>query len=282
MARIRTVKPEFFRHEGLQDLERANPGQHVMLTFAGLWTLCDKAGRFEWKPRTIKLDVLPFLEFDMGTTLMLLERFSYVRRYIADGKTYGVIPSFEEHQRINGKEAQEPPKHPEPAEYIEQQAEGSNREATGKQPRSQEGKGREGKEEGKGNGGSRVASLAVPTASLTSEVWGAYCQAYADRYGTEPTRNATVNAQLAQVVKRLGAEESPHVAAWYVGHNAAYYVQRGHSVAALLSDCEKLRTEWATGNRITATKARQLDKTQANGDVWQKLIAEAEEAEREG
>ena len=113
-----------------------------------------------------------------------------------------------------------------------------------------------------------------------SETWDAYCQAYAQRYGTEPKRNATVNAQMAQVVKRLGAEEAPHVAAWYVLHNNAYYVSRGHSVAALLSDCEKLRTEWATGNRITATKARQLDKTQANGDVWQKLIAEAEEAQR--
>lgn len=144
MARIRTVKPDFFRHEGLQDLERDNPGQHVMLTFAGLWTLCDKAGRFEWKPRTIKLDVLPFLDFDMETTLTLLERFSYVRRYEVDGKLYGAIPSFEEHQRINGKEAQEPAKHPEPVEFIEPKEQGSNGEATGKQPRSQEGKGREG------------------------------------------------------------------------------------------------------------------------------------------
>lgn len=280
MARIRTVKPDFFRHEGLQDLERDNPGQHVMLTFAGLWTLCDKAGHFEWKPRTIKLDVLPFLDFDMETTLTLLERFSYVRRYEVDGKLYGVIPSFEEHQRINGKEAQEPAKYPEPVEFIEPQTEGSNGEATGKQSRSQEGKGREGKEEGKGNGGSRVAALAAPVASPNSETWDAYCQAYAQRYRVEPKRNATVNAQVAQVVKRLGAEEAPHVAAWYVLHNNAYYVSRGHSVAALLSDCEKLRTEWATGNRITATKARQLDKTQANGDVWGKLIAEAEEAER--
>jgi hypothetical protein len=150
MARIRTVKPDFFRHEGLQDLERDNPGQHVMLTFAGLWTLCDKAGRFEWKPRTIKLDVLPFLDFDMETTLTLLERFSYVRRYEVDGKLYGAIPSFEEHQRINGKEAQEPAKHPEPVEFIELKEQGSNGEATGKQSRSQEGKGREGKEEGNG------------------------------------------------------------------------------------------------------------------------------------
>jgi hypothetical protein len=280
MARIRTIKPDFFRHEGLQDIERDNPGQHVMLTFAGLWTLCDKAGRFEWKPRTIKLDVLPFLEFDMGTTLLLLERFSYVRRYEVDGKVYGCIPSFGEHQRINGKESQEPARYPEPVEFLAIDSEGSGGEATGKQPRSQERKGKGREKEGEGNGGSRVAVLAAPTASPGSEAWAAYCQAYESRYGAEPKRNATVNAQMAQVVKRLGADEAPHVAAWYVAHNAAYYVQRGHSVAALLSDCEKLRTEWATGNRITSTKARQLDKTQANGDVWGKLIAEAEDAQR--
>lgn len=170
MARIRTIKPDFFRHEGLQDLERDHPGNYVMLAFAGLWTLCDKAGRFEWKPRTIKLDVLPFLDFDMGTTLTLLERFSYVRRYEVDGKLYGVIPSFEEHQRINGKEAQEPAKHPEPVEFLEPEVEGSNGEATGKQSRSQEGKGREGKrkgreEEGEGNG-SLSTAVALDRAPL--------------------------------------------------------------------------------------------------------------------
>lgn len=45
MARIRTIKPEFFRHEGLQDLEQANPGAYAMLVFAALWGHCDKHGR---------------------------------------------------------------------------------------------------------------------------------------------------------------------------------------------------------------------------------------------
>lgn len=160
MARIRTIKPEFFRHEGLQDLEREHPGSYVMLTFAGLWTLCDKAGRFEWRPRTIKLDVLPFLDFDMGSTLMLLERFSFVSRYVHEGKEYGFIPSFTDHQRINGKEAQEPAKYPEPVEILECTSRGSIGEALGKQSRSQEGKGREREEEGNGD----CAASAAPRA----------------------------------------------------------------------------------------------------------------------
>lgn len=129
MARIRSIKPDFFRHEGLQDLEAGNPGSYVMLTFAGLWGHCDKLGRFRWRPRVLKLDILPFLDFDMTKTLMLLQQGGYVRRYKSEGEEYGEVVSFEKHQRISGKEAQEAEKHPEPAGYEDDQIE----ETTGKQ-----------------------------------------------------------------------------------------------------------------------------------------------------
>lgn len=144
MARIRTIKPDFFRHEGLQDLEAANPGAYVMMVFAGLWGHCDKAGRFEWRPRLLKLDILPFLDFDMEQTLLILESAGFLRKYEANGKEYGAIDSFSEHQRINGKEAQEPEKYPEPSEK-QRGSTGEAIEMTGR-----EGKGRE--KEGKGNG----------------------------------------------------------------------------------------------------------------------------------
>ncbi|NJL71589.1 MAG: hypothetical protein HC888_08215 [Candidatus Competibacteraceae bacterium] len=66
MARIRSIKPEFFENEELQDAEAANPGQYVMLVAAGLPSMCDKNGVFEWKPRTLKLHILPFLGFDIA------------------------------------------------------------------------------------------------------------------------------------------------------------------------------------------------------------------------
>ena len=162
MARIRTIKPEFFRHERLQDLEADNPGACVMLVFAGLWGHCDKTGRFEWKPRMLKLDILPFLEFDMGKTLVLLCEAGFVRQYEIDGKQYGEIYSFEKHQRINGKESQEPEKHPPPPGEAHQEESGSNGEATGKHLPAQEGKGRGREEEGKG------MELAAPTAVVAT------------------------------------------------------------------------------------------------------------------
>lgn len=143
MARIRSIKPDFFRHEALQDAEIANPGKYPMMVFAGLWGHCDSKGRFEWRPRQLKLDILPFLPFDMAETLEILAKSGMVNRYEVDGKSYGEIPTFEKHQRLSGKEVTEGEKHPEPNGEATGKQRGSNREAIGtnKNPR----KGREGK-----------------------------------------------------------------------------------------------------------------------------------------
>lgn len=109
----------------------------------------------------------------------------------------------------------------------------------------------------------------------TDATWDAYIQAFVQRYGTDPVRNATTNAQMAQFVGRIGAEEAPHVAAYYVGHNAAFYVRGGHAVGGMLKDAEKLRTEWATRRQITATAAQQADRTQTNLDAFAPLLAKA-------
>jgi hypothetical protein len=87
-----------------------------------------------------------------------------------------------------------------------------------------------------------------------SRTWANYTNAYQRRYGAEPVRNAMVNKQVSDLVKRLGAE-APEVAAFYLTHSGGYYVAQMHSVSALLRDCEKLRTEWITGQRMTNTKA---------------------------
>jgi hypothetical protein len=104
MARIRNVKPDFFRHEGLQDLEKANPGKYPMFVFEGLWTKCDRQGVFEWKPRSLKLDILPFLDFCMEESLKILETAGYVQKYAVDGKEYGIIQTFRKHQIISRAE----------------------------------------------------------------------------------------------------------------------------------------------------------------------------------
>jgi hypothetical protein len=161
MARIRTFKPDFLRHEVLQDLEAKNPGKYPMFVFLGLWSACDKQGVFPWKPRLLKLDIYPFLNFDMEETLQILIDAGFIKKFVAreDKKTYGFVVNFEKHQRINGDESKTPAKYPPPQEGETANQERSSEEADEKHERSGEengtrkGKGEKEREKelGKGN-----------------------------------------------------------------------------------------------------------------------------------
>ncbi len=116
--------------------------------------------------------------------------------------------------------------------------------------------------------------------AVCRETWSRYSEAYSLRYGTAPVRNTKVNGQVKQFCQRVPGSEAPAIAAFFVRHNAAFYVGKGHAIGQLLADAEKIRTEWATNQTITATQAQQADKTQANGNVWGKVIADIEERNR--
>ena len=110
MPRIRTVKPDFFAHEELFDFE-IKTGLPLRLSFIGLWTVCDREGRFKWRPRTLKKDILPHDEIDFSRVLDALNTGGLIVKYEVDGETYGLVPTFHKHQVINNKErASEIPK----------------------------------------------------------------------------------------------------------------------------------------------------------------------------
>lgn len=104
-------------------------------------------------------------------------------------------------------------------------------------------------------------------------VWLSYSSAYVQRYGTQPVRNAKINSQISQLVKRLG-EEASLVAEFYVYNvNERFVVQKLHPFGLLLSSAESYRTQWATGRSITSTRAQQIDSTQANASAADEAIA---------
>lgn len=122
-------------------------------------------------------------------------------------------------------------------------------------------------------GPKRRARSSDPSASAAT--WAAYAAAYERAYGTPPVRNARVNGQVAQLVARLGAEEAPKVAAWFVGHRNRWYVQAGHSIGALLHDAEKLHTEFARQVQLTETDIRGIDEQAASEGMWERAKREA-------
>lgn len=102
MSRTRLIKPSFFKHADLYAAEKQS-GLPLRVAFAGLWTVTDRDGRFRWKA-DIKPDVIPYDPFDILDVLEALERFGFVRRYVVAGKSYGLIPSFHEHQTFHKTE----------------------------------------------------------------------------------------------------------------------------------------------------------------------------------
>lgn len=75
----------------------------------------------------------------------------------------------------------------------------------------------------------------------------AYAEGYLKRYGIEPVRNSKTNALMCQLIDRLGAEEAPLVAAFYLSVDTPLYVNARHPPNLLVRDCESLRTQWKTG-----------------------------------
>jgi hypothetical protein len=103
-GRIRTHKPELYIHEELNRLEQDFPHLKPMLVFLGLMTHSDREGRFAWRPKQLKLAILPFVEFDFNATMALLVEAGLLRSYEAKGKAYGFYPTWWEHQRPNKRE----------------------------------------------------------------------------------------------------------------------------------------------------------------------------------
>lgn len=197
MARIRTIKPEFFRHAELFRAERAT-GLPLRVAFAGLWTVCDRDGRFKWAPEALKLDCLPWDDVDFGAVLMALWRLGMVGRYTHAGKVYGYVPSWGVHQVVPHREAKSVLPAPEdsniltPPGAVEDvtpgnctatavQLQGNCTAVTGSFPvitggKGREGKGigREGEQEGKGTGTDTALAPAGPDPSWFSEFASAY------------------------------------------------------------------------------------------------------------
>lgn len=100
MARIRTIKPGFFKNEALAEVPMS-----ARLLFIGLWCLADKDGRLEDRPKRIKAELFPYDSIEIDQQLSRLQSAGFIMRYeVGDLKVIQII-NFSKHQRITGTEA---------------------------------------------------------------------------------------------------------------------------------------------------------------------------------
>jgi len=105
MARIRSIKPEFWKSESIAGLSMQS-----RLTFIGLWSYVDDNGVGRDVAKLIAAELYP-LEEDPIATLAHVQRtldelsrglqHAFLTRYVVDGKPYLRINNWEVHQKID-------------------------------------------------------------------------------------------------------------------------------------------------------------------------------------
>lgn len=259
MARIRTIKPEFFTSEDIVEL-----CPFTRLLYIALWCEADREGRLSWKPKTFKMRYFPADNCDIDAMCDALVTRGLLVKYEPD---LAYIPSFSTHQHVNPREKDSIlPAPTEEATEKSRVSDASRRDSDGdcthrEERKGKEGKGREGKE-------LQTAVAVVPPKKKTAteetkekrrSAWKAYSDAFYLRYNTEPVQDAKANTAVCRLVDSLGDEAAP-VAAFYLSHNGAWYVQHSHSIEYLAKDAAALRTQWATSRPVTGRDARQTEK----------------------
>jgi hypothetical protein len=206
MARIRTIKPDFFTSLTIAELD-----WDERLTFIGLWTHCDDEGRCVADGRLLKAALWP-LDDEVGPDqveghLESLQRHGLVQVYEVDGRRYLQVTRWDEHQRINRPTAS---KLPPPGDVTEPP---DDPPATAEEPsppahaRLTEPSPPEGNGTGKGTGTSRAAD-ATRKPRPPDLLFEAVCDACGiDRQTLTPSGRGPLNRAVKEIREVAGTPE---------------------------------------------------------------------------
>ncbi|MCK9802114.1 hypothetical protein M1B34_31755 [Pseudomonas sp. MAFF 302030] len=296
MARSRNIKPGFFSNEHLAEVDFA-----TRLLFIGMWTEADREGRLEDRPRRLKMALFPADNVDIDAMLYSLHDLEFIDRYSVDGRNYIQVVNWAKHQNPHLKEAKSVIPGKPVVEPCQVKTGASTMQAPDKNSSFQADylsldsgflipdslsldlpiEDQKPLPVAEAPAAPTNIQVLKPKATrqktdaqiANTNTWDAYTIAYLERYGVEPVRNAKVSSQVAQLVKRLGAEEAPQVAMFYVAINDSFFIRASHEFGLLVARAEGIRTQWLTGRQVNAVTARQMENTQAN-------ISAAQEASR--
>lgn len=217
MARIRTIKPEFFTSEDIVGLSPM-----TRLLYIAVWCEADKEGRLVWKPVTFKLRYFPGDNCDIQAMCQELVDAGLVVLY---GSGYAHIPTFAAHQHINPRESAS--QLPVPDEKPTRQPRVGTRRArvsTGAIPDVHPQVGREGK-----------GRISIGEPDGFAEFWSRYPRKTAKPRALKAFRAAKLNGHLPEVLadldSRIGGEwagKEPQ----YIPHPATYLNDRRWEDAA--------------------------------------------------
>ncbi|MEV4424010.1 hypothetical protein AB0K23_01275 [Streptomyces sp. NPDC049602] len=205
MARIRSIKPEFFTSLTIADLELS-----TRLTFIGLWTYVDDNGVGLADPRLIRAAIWPLEEAPnilqrTREDLQSLHAARLVTLYEASGKALLAVSSWSEHQKVSHPRK---PRYPRPEEV-----QNSNRTPSGQ----------DSFEPPEGSGDSPENFQSPPETLRPEQGAGSREQGAGNRGDAEPSASADtppradverVCKHLADVLEKSGSKRPTITAKW--------------------------------------------------------------------
>ena len=271
MARIRTIKPEFWTDAKIADLS-----PDCALFFIGLWTIADDYGYFPSLSREVALRLPRWRSQSVQHMLRALQGSGLVR--LSHHLSVGLIVGWK-HQKIDKRQ---------PSKWIDKEivwdevkpnAKSLRKKAPVEERRGEERKGEElsgGVQSGESaelrsahdgdfsDEASPVSrGLSEAEKDLNRRIWESYRDAFLDRYGVAPIRNGRVNQNINSLRIRIGKDAVP-VARFFLSIPDAFYLRTHHPVGTLLSQCESIRTQWLKGESLTASQARAMERDELN------------------
>lgn len=113
MARARNIKPAFFQNESLGELDPL-----ARLAFIGLWTVADYKGCVEFRPKRLKVQILPYDDCNFEQLMIALDKSGFISIYSVLDQSYIKVNNFVKHQNPHKNERESGSSIPDiPADY---------------------------------------------------------------------------------------------------------------------------------------------------------------------
>ena len=107
MARIRSIKPDFWTDEKVVELSA-----FARLLFIGLWNFVDDDGRVVFSQKKLKMQIFPSDSIDISELFGEIRREKLISIYVVDSIEYLQIVNFEKHQKIDKRTPSKLPENP--------------------------------------------------------------------------------------------------------------------------------------------------------------------------
>jgi hypothetical protein len=273
MARIRTIKPEFF-----EDGKIARLSLRARLLFIGIWNYCDDVGACRADGTFLSSRVFPY---DSLTTPVVLQCLSELQKQglilIAEhkGETYLLVKNFKKHQRIDkpSKMRNVLDSYEENLEYFTEHSMSTpgvvEEYSPGELGTRNEELGTRSEERGAPPGGALVPAAPPKKTEKVDgremqEAIATYCREWKRLYNSQAIIGDKERAVIRRLIKSYGITQTLVLINAYTRMPDHWFATKTHDLPTLEGNVPKVKVFVDSGKMMSRKEAQQLDLKVAN------------------